>query len=105
MSDSFVISMDCNPPSSSVHGVSQARILGGLPLPSPGHLPDSGTELTSPALAGGFFTTEPPEKPKHHLPMVLKVLSDEGPFILVYLLKGSIFSKSSDSFEGVHINL
>ena len=26
-------------------------------------LPGSGTELVSPALAGGFFTTEPPEKP------------------------------------------
>ena len=32
----------------------------GLPFPSPGDLPDSGTEavpLTPPALAGGFFTT------------------------------------------------
>ena len=31
----------------------------GLPFPSPGDLPDSGIEpasLTSPALAGGFFT-------------------------------------------------
>ena len=35
----------------------------GLPFPSPGHLPNPGTEpasLMSPALAGGFFTTEPP---------------------------------------------
>ena len=35
----------------------------GLPFPSPGELPDPGMEPTSPALAGGFFTTEPPEKP------------------------------------------
>ena len=35
----------------------------GLPFPSPGQLPDPGMEPTSPALAGGFFTTEPPEKP------------------------------------------
>ena len=28
----------------------------------PWDLPGSGTELTSPALAGGFFTTEPPGK-------------------------------------------
>ena len=38
----------------------------GLPFPSPGDLPDPGTELESPmapALAGGFFTTEPPRKP------------------------------------------
>ena len=38
----------------------------GLPLPSPGDLPDPGTEPGSPhspALAGGFFTTEPSRKP------------------------------------------
>ena len=31
----------------------------GLPFPSPGDPPDSGIKLASPALAGGFFTTEP----------------------------------------------
>ena len=31
----------------------------GLPFPSPGDLPDSGTEPASPALAGRFFTPEP----------------------------------------------
>ena len=35
----------------------------GLPFPSPGDLPNPGIEPVSPALAGGFFTTEPPEKP------------------------------------------
>ena len=35
-----------------------------LPFPSPRDLPDPGTEPTSPALAGGFFTTEPPGKPQ-----------------------------------------
>ena len=34
----------------------------GLPFPPPGDSPGSGVELTSPALAGGFFTTEPPGK-------------------------------------------
>ena len=34
-----------------------------LPFPSPGDLPDAGIELRSPALAGGFFTIEPPGKP------------------------------------------
>ena len=47
----------------------------GLPFPSPGDFPNSGTELASPALqtvfniAGGFFTAEPPGKPQgncHH---------------------------------------
>ena len=36
--------MDCSPPGSSVHGILQARILDGLPLPSPGDLPDTEIE-------------------------------------------------------------
>ena len=35
----------------------------GLPFLSPGDLPDPGIEPKSPALADGFFTTEPPGKP------------------------------------------
>ena len=34
-----------------------------LPLPTPGDIPDPGTELTTSALAGGLFTTVPPGKP------------------------------------------
>ena len=34
-----------------------------LPFPSSGHLPYPGIEPMSPALSGGFFTTEPPGKP------------------------------------------
>ena len=34
----------------------------GVPFPSPGDLPDLGVEPESPALAGRFFTTEPPGK-------------------------------------------
>ena len=52
--------MDYRPPGSSVHGISQARILSGLPFPSPGDLPNPGIEpksLLSPALAGGFFAS------------------------------------------------
>ena len=33
-----------------------------LLFPSPGDLPDPGMEPTSPPLAGGFLTTEPPQK-------------------------------------------
>ena len=36
----------------------------GLPFPSPRDLPDPAIEPASPALAGRFFTTEPPGKPK-----------------------------------------
>ena len=34
----------------------------GLPFPSPRDLLDPGIKPMSPALAGGFFTTEPPGK-------------------------------------------
>ena len=59
------------------HGLKPARLLcpwdvlsqeykSESPFPSPGDLPDPGTELktpASPALAGGFFTTVPPGTP------------------------------------------
>ena len=35
----------------------------GLPFPTPEDLPDPGIKPVSPALAGGFFTIEPPRKP------------------------------------------
>ena len=38
-----------------------------LPFPPPGDLPDPGIQPESPALAGGFFTTEPPGKPINEL--------------------------------------
>ena len=41
---------------------SRQYYLLGLPFPSPGNLPDPGIEPTSPALVGGFFTTDPPGK-------------------------------------------
>ena len=52
--------IDYSPPSSSVHEISQVRILECVAMPPPGDLPDSGTERVSPvspALAGRFFTT------------------------------------------------
>ena len=58
--------MDCSLPGSSVHGISQARILeSSPPFPPPEDLPDPRIEPMSPAapaLAGGFFTTMPPRK-------------------------------------------
>ena len=46
-------------------GFSRQEYWSGLPFPSPGNLPNPESEpasLTSPALAGGFFTTS-----AHHL--------------------------------------
>ena len=44
-------------------GFPRQEYWSGLPFPSPGDLPDPEIKLGSPALAGGFFTTEPPGKP------------------------------------------
>ena len=47
-------------------GFSRQEYWIGLPCPPPGDHPNPGiepTSLMSPALAGGFFTTEPPGKP------------------------------------------
>ena len=49
--------IECSPPGSSVYEILWA---GRLPSPSPGDLPDTGMEsvsLSSPALAGRFFTS------------------------------------------------
>ena len=43
--------------------ISRQEYWSGLPFPAPEDLPDPGiepTSLASSALAGGFFTTEPP---------------------------------------------
>ena len=43
-------------------GFPRQEYWGGLPFSSPGDLPNPGIEPVSPALAGIFFTTEPPGK-------------------------------------------
>jgi len=58
-------SMDCSPPSSSVHRIFQARTMEWLPLLPLGDLSDWRIEpvsLVSLVLAGGFFTIGPPGK-------------------------------------------
>ena len=44
-------------------GFSRQEYWSGFPVPSAGDLPNPGIETVSPALAGGFFITEPPGKP------------------------------------------
>ena len=55
--------MGCSPPGSSVHGILQARILSGLPLPPPGDLPDPGIEHRSSALQADSLSIQPAGKP------------------------------------------
>ena len=47
-------------------GFSRQEYWSRLPCPPPGDLPNPGTEPASPALAGGFFTPEPPGKPRRY---------------------------------------
>ena len=47
-------------------GFPRQEYCSGLPFPPPGDLPDPGIEPVSPALAGGFFTTETPGKPMNY---------------------------------------
>ena len=54
---------DCSLPGSSVHEISQVRILAWNAIFSSGDLPDSGIKSASPALVGRLFTTEPLGKP------------------------------------------
>ena len=56
-------------------GFSSQEHWNGLPFPSPSDLPRSGIEPTSPALASGFFSTEPSMKPLCHIMPIQTVLS------------------------------
>ena len=55
--------MDCSLPGSSVHGILQARTLEwvAMPFSSGSSQPRDRTQAS--CIAGGFFTSEPPEKP------------------------------------------
>ena len=50
--------LDCSLPGSSVHGILQARVLSGLPFPSPEDLPDPGIKPGSPTLQADALPTE-----------------------------------------------
>ena len=55
---------DYRPPGALAHGsYPRQERCNGLPFPPPGDLCDPGIEPMSRALAGGFFTTEPPGRP------------------------------------------
>ena len=51
-------------------GFSRQEYWSGLPLPSPGDLPDPGIEPRSPALEADALTCEPPGKPLYTYPLV-----------------------------------
>ena len=63
MSDSFVTRWTVTHQAPLSMGFPRQEYWSGLPFPPPGDPPAPGIEPASPALAGGFFTSEPPGKP------------------------------------------
>ena len=55
--------MDCSPPGSSVHGISQARTLEWVAMSSSGGSSPPRNRTCVSCSTGGLFTTEPPRKP------------------------------------------
>ena len=82
-----------SPPGSSVHGIFQARILEWAAIFS-----SQGTFPTqSPALAGGFFATEPPGKTWCHLSLIKVVFLKV--FLLIVCLNWGYFFLHSSLFH------
>ena len=63
MFDSFCDPMDCSPPGSSIHGISQTRIQKWVAISFSRGTSQPKERTCISCLAGGFFITEPPGKP------------------------------------------
>ena len=78
-------------------GFPRKEYWSGLPFPSPGDLPNSGIKLECPALAGRFFTTEPPRKPLFKRIMTSKRVANSLFFVFLKMTffhhHGKIFQK------------
>ena len=77
-------------------GFPRQEYWSGLSFPSPVDLPDSGIEPLPPALAGGFFTTEPLGKPsfkvsypKYSVIIVVVLTYVHNSFLLLPLESGA----------------
>ena len=84
---------DCIMPGSSLSmGCSRQEYWRGLPFPSPGDLPGSGTEPRSPTLQADALPSEPPGKPRvlgRFIKSVNPCTSILGGFLLNSLLRFS----------------
>ena len=76
--------MDCSPPGSSVHGISQARILEWVAIPFSRGSSRPRDQTPVSCLTGRYFTNEPPGKPLWRFifqqpPLLPRLLSTPGP--------------------------
>ena len=76
-------------------GFSRQKYWSGLPFPSPGDLPDPGIKHASPPLIGGFFTTEPPGKPRGILKWSANLHRAEGSRKLIYTQSLAVWGRLS----------
>ena len=67
--------MDYSPPGSSVHEISQARILDWVTIPFSRDLPDPEIEPQSPTPQAGSLLSEPPERPLRGIYIRLLIFS------------------------------
>ena len=63
----FETPMDCSPPGSSVHVISQVRILEWIAISSSRESFPPRDQTRVSCIAGGFFTTEPPRSPQRNI--------------------------------------
>ena len=85
--------VDCSWPGSSVHGIFQEWILGGMPFPPSGNLPDPGIKPASSvpcALTGRFYTTEPSGKTYLSIPSISIAL----PILMMFIQPHSVINPS-----------
>ena len=78
--------MDCSPPVPLSMGFTRQEYWSGLPFPSPGDIPDPGTEPEFPELAGRFFT-EPPQKPQKNANLLENSHSVNAPLSTLTLIQ------------------
>ena len=79
MSDSFTTPQTAAHQAPLSMGFPRQKYWSGLPFPSPGDLLDPGIEPATPALAGRFFTTEPPGKSNAGVTQDNSALPTRGP--------------------------
>ena len=72
----FCDPMDCNPPGSTVHGISQARLLEWVAISFSRGSSQFRDRTHVSCLAGGFFTPDPPGKPWMLLLPILSALGE-----------------------------
>ena len=78
-------STDSSPPGPLSMEFSRQKYWSGLPFPLPGDLPNPGIQSRTPvfpALAGIFFTTEPPGKPMYVYMYVVWIYTQNGILVI-----------------------